>query len=1253
MTLLAAFQALLYRYSGQEEIVIGTTVANRNRAELERTPGLFLNTLALRGDLSGAPTFKDLLARARETALGAYAHQDVPFEALVEELQPERSLSHSPIFQVALSLQHASQAALNLPGVRSVAIPAPGVSAKTDVLLDISEAADGLAVRLEYNTDLFDRPRMERLLEHYRNLLEAVVTDPEQRIARLPLLTQAERQQLLTQWNETQAEYARELCIHQLFEQQVERTPDATALEFQGERLTYQQLNARANQLAHYLRRQGVGPETLVGLCIERSLEMVVALLGILKAGGAYLPLDPSYPVERLNFMLEDSGARVLLTQPSCLERLSRLPQQLVLLERDRERIAAESETNLQSDVYPENLAYVIYTSGSTGRPKGAEVPHRGLCNVVAAQLAGLGVRPGSRVLQFASLSFDASIFEVVMALGSGSTLCLGSSEQLMPGPDLARFLKDAVITTVTLPPSALTATTVEELPALRTITVAGEACPEELVKQWGAGRRFYNLYGPTESTIWASYSECFPGGGRPLIGRPIANTQLYLLDRHFQAVPVGVPGELYIGGAGVARGYLNRPSATAEKFVPDPFSGEAGGRLYRTGDLARYLPDGKLEFLGRIDQQVKVRGFRIEPGEIESTLLQHSGVREAIVLSREAAPGEKRLVAYVVPSNGALSASELREHLKQSLPEYMVPSAFVVLEALPLSPNGKVDRKALPAPDGSRPELESAYEAPRTATEKALAEIWTEVLRVERVGIHDNFFELGGDSILSIQIIARANQAGLRLTPRQVFQHQTIAGLATVAGTGAAAAGEQGSVSGATPLTPIQRWFFELDLNDAHHFNQSRLLQLPPTVPPAHVERAVASLVAHHDALRLRFSPTEEGWQQTNAAVEENAFFSLVELSDHSDPSDWRIALTRKASELQASLNLDTGPLLRVCYFDVGSQKPARLLIAIHHLAIDGISWRVLLEDLQTALEQLARGEEVALPAKTTSFQQWARRLVEYAGSEALEREAPYWRSASRQPVRSLPVDYSGGENRVASRRAVTVSLTADETKALLTEVPAAYHTQINDLLLTALLQAFALWTGERALLVGMEGHGREALFEEVDLSRTVGWFTSLYPVPLELPAGGGIGEALKSIKEQLRQVPNHGIGYGILRYLSDNTEVRSALSALPEPQVSFNYHGYVDVGCARRRALEAGERVGRPGTRSEGAADSPSRRDRTGEARAAGTGLVLQRGVALAYHSRGTRAWVPGGAARADRALSLRRGGWVHAFRLPQRQD
>ncbi|MFP5273889.1 amino acid adenylation domain-containing protein [Coleofasciculus sp.] len=780
MTLYAAFVTLLYRYTGSSDIVVGTPVANRNRQEIEGLIGFFVNTLALRTDLSANPSFEQLLRRVREVALGAYAHQDLPFEQLVEALQPERSLSYTPLFQVMFALDEKSVPSMKLPDLTVNEFSFETETTKFDLTLSMENTASGLIGGWEYNSDLFDAATIARYSEHFLSLLEGIVANPIQPISELPLLTQRERHQLLFEWNNTFAEYPFDKCIHQLFEEQVERSPSSVAVVFEDEQLTYRELNARANQLAHYLRSLGVGPEVLVGICVERSFDMIIGLLGILKAGGAYVPIDPAYPTDRIAYMLDDSRLPVLLTQQKLVASLPKHQARVVCLDCDWQEISVMPELPPQSDVTPENLAYVIYTSGSTGKPKGVLIAHRGLCNLAQAQIKLFDLQPDSRVLQFASLSFDASIWEIVMALCSGAQLCLGTRESLQPGQPLVRLLQKHSITHLTLVPSALAALPSEELPALQNIIVAGEPCPTSLVAQWAKGRRFFNAYGPTESTVCATVAQVFEGMDMLPIGRPIDNTQVYILDRYLQPVPIGVPGELHIASVGLARGYLNRPDLTQEKFIPNSLGNELGERLYKTGDKVRYLSDGNIEYLGRIDNQVKIRGFRIELGEIEAVLSQHPGVRETVVIARVNPTGDKQLVAYVVlHQEEAPTISDLRRFLKEQLPDYMVPSAFVTLESLPLTPNGKVDRRALPEPE-FRPELELTFVAPRTPIEEMLASIWAEVLGLKRVGVNDNFFELGGHSLQAASLVSKLSvEMNLKISVKLLFEHPTIAELA------------------------------------------------------------------------------------------------------------------------------------------------------------------------------------------------------------------------------------------------------------------------------------------------------------------------------------------------------------------------------------------------------------------------------------------------------------------------------------------
>ncbi|HEX6289378.1 MAG TPA: amino acid adenylation domain-containing protein, partial [Herpetosiphonaceae bacterium] len=801
MLLLAAFDVLLQRWSGQDDLIVGTMMSGRNRSELANVMGFFANNLLLRTSLAGDPSFRELVQRVRATALAAYSHQDVPFELLVEKLNPGRDLSHAPLSQVSFTLQNELLPTREVAGVTMRPMMIDSGTTKLDLILFMWEGQDRLSATLEYSTDLFDRATIERLIGHFKVLLRAIVADPARRISTLPLLTEAERD-LLRDWNATQTDL-HAACAHQLFEAQAARTPDAAALVFAQagaapQQLTYAELDRRANQLAHELRSLGVGPEVPVAIGMERSIELVVALLAVLKAGGVYLPLDPAYPIERLRLMIEDARAHVLLVRRqdrqiiaaptglwSDLDALQSSSLVCVDLDAEAPRIEQQPTTNPDSATRPEDLAYIIYTSGSTGRPKGVQVQHAGLCNLARAQSRAFAIGPESRVLQFASPSFDASISEIVVTLLAGATLVLAPRADLVPGPGLLQLLREQTITAVTLPPSALSALPHAELPALQTIVAAGEPCPAEVVARWQPGRRFINAYGPTETTVCATIAPCDATESRPPIGRPIANTTVYVLDRRGEPVPVGIVGELHIGGVGVARGYLGRPDLTAAQFIPDPFSQtgypQGGARLYKTGDLGRYLADGQIEFVGRIDQQVKVRGFRIEPGEIEALLSQHPDLRAAAVVARE-----QHLVAYIVPHVDApeaqLTTSELRRHLQRSLPDYMIPAVFVPLDTLPLTPNGKLDRAALPDAGGARPALEQSYVAPRTPTEQVLAMIWAEVLEIERVGVHDNFFDLGGHSLRAILLLSRVRDVFQISLPLQaMFQSTTVAALAAL----------------------------------------------------------------------------------------------------------------------------------------------------------------------------------------------------------------------------------------------------------------------------------------------------------------------------------------------------------------------------------------------------------------------------------------------------------------------------------------
>jgi amino acid adenylation domain-containing protein/non-ribosomal peptide synthase protein (TIGR01720 family) len=1154
MTLLAAFQTLLHRYTRQHDIVVGTPVAGRNDKAIEPLIGFFVNTLPLRIKLRGEMRFTELLQRVKEVCLGAYTHQDVPFEKLVEELQPERHLSRSPLFQTTCMLQNAPRQELRLSGLALSPVDGENTTAKFDLSLALKEKDEQLYGSLDYSKDLFDKARIERMLRHFEILLHGIVTNPEQSLWELPLLSDEEWQQTVREWNDTRCDYGPATVIHELFEAQAQRNAHAIALVYGEQELSYGELNRRANQLAHYLRRHGVGAEVVVGLCLERSLELVVALLGVLKAGGAYVPLDPKYPRQRVAYMLADVQVQLVLTQASLREQLEDVPA--ILLDQEWEAIAVESEENPLPVSETRNLAYVIYTSGSTGQPKGVMVAHRGLWNLTK-QAKSFGIASTSRVLQFASLNFDASIFEICMALCNGARLHVASNEQLLVGPALNQLLHEQEISAVLLPPTVLKhMKDGEEFSKLETLIGGGEACGEELVEQWSKGRRFLNAYGPTEATVCATLEQCRRGEGRPPIGRALANTEVYVLDESMAVVPVGVSGEIYIGGVGLARGYWQRAELTAELFVPHPYSTSGGERLYRTGDEGRYLEDGRIEYLGRRDQQVKVRGYRIELGEIEAVLESHARVQQAVVTVREESAGDQRLVGYVVGENWPSereAAAELRTYLKERLPEYMVPQRWVLLEQMPLTVNGKIDHQALPEP--GRSDTSQAPVGELTPIEKTLAGIWSSVLQVDHIGRNDNFFELGGDSILSIQIASQAHQLGLQITPRDIFRHQTIAELAAVAGSVNQSSAEQETVEGSLPLMPIQRWFFERELTNVQHFNQSVILDVPACPDLAALKQSIAKLIEHHDALRMRFPDTEARINAQIVGRETNEVFSEVDLSH--TPESLRVKeLEATAGKVQASLNLADGPLARFVYFNFGRHIPGRLLIVIHHLVVDGVSWRILVEDLRKAYQQALARETLTLPPKTTSFKRWAESLQQYAESEELAAELNHWIAISKARVPSLPVDFPHSADHQSDRHSVNSPLTVEETRGLLQDVPKVHHTQINDVLIAALAHTVLTWSGASNILIDLEGHGREPFDPSIDLSRTVGWFTTLHPVLLKIRSSYSWEELLQYAGDQLRLAPNNGLGYGVLKFLAGES-ISALLRNGGSSEICFNYLG------------------------------------------------------------------------------------------------
>jgi amino acid adenylation domain-containing protein/non-ribosomal peptide synthase protein (TIGR01720 family) len=1145
----ACWQTLIRRLAATAEITLGIACDGRRHPELANSVGPYSRYVPLRVESNDELTiaeFSERLAQAQKQAAEwqeyfSWPNADSYFSVCFEERRDEIVYTAGDI---ALSIYErvALEDRFNLKLVSWTGlVQVPGYN-----------------LELHYDAARFDSEHIQGMADGLATLIANSIRTPAAPISELESLSDEERARIVEGFNQTTAAFPQE-CIHTLFETQVRQTPDTVAIVCGPDKLTYAQLNQRANQLGSYLQKVGIGADVPVGLGLERSVDFVVCMLGIMKAGAAYLPLDVNTPHERLAAMLADTRTPVLITRDvrhSAFDGCHTLSLDAIARE-----LAAEETHDCTSNVTAANLAYVIFTSGSTGRPKGVAVEHRQLCNYVHAIDRRVGLASCRSFAIVSTLVADLAHTMLFPSLLSGGTLHLIAEDHAASPDLLARYFNQNPIDCLKIVPThlnaLLTSTHVAELLPRRHLILGGETCPRSLVEKisdLASGVSVWNHYGPTETTVGCVAQQLtFDDASTIAIGKPLSNNTAYVLNECLRPVPIGVTGELYVGGEGVARGYLNRPELTAERFVPDPFSKEPGRRFYSTGDRARYLSDGRIEILGRVDHQLKVRGYRIEPEEIQVALNAHPLVSQSIVTGREDHGADKRLVAYVVAADSVQPAvKDLREFLGRRLPDYMVPSSFVFLKNLPLTPNGKIDRDALP-----QPQTESIEEfvGPRTPVEADLARIWTTVLGLKRISVNDNFFDLGGDSILAIQIIARANQAGMNLEPRQIFQHQTIAELAAVAKEGRRSEAEQETITGEVLLSPVQARFFELGLPDPHHYNQARLLKLSQPLAPEFLQSAVAHLLLHHDALRLRFIQSGEKWTQVCSEPETTVPFERVDISQAAETD----LLRSHAARIHASLNLHEGPIIRVALFDGGGASPSYLLIVVHHLAVDTISWGVLLEDLETAYRQLSAGEQVSLPRKTTSFKSWTRQLAQFAQSSAIEPEIDYWTSRGALPVTKLPVDHAGA-NTVASRRTISASLTAAETRAVLQDLPAKHRTQINEVLLAAIARAFSAWMQTRAVLIDLEGHGREQIVEGVDLARTTGWFTSIFPVVLDLRQSSKPLEELRAVKEQLRAVPNRGIGYGLLRYLSGRKEVVEHLSRMAQAEVRFNYLGQQD---------------------------------------------------------------------------------------------
>ncbi|MDU0414137.1 lichenysin non-ribosomal peptide synthetase LicA [Bacillus paralicheniformis] len=1161
MVLAASYSALLSKLSGQSEVIVGSPAAGRPHTDLSRIIGMFVNTLAIRTRPEGDKPFSAFLEEVKETTLGAFEHQDYPFEELIEKLNIQRDMSRNPLFDAVFSMRNADLKDLSMEEITLKPYDFAHQTAKFDLTLTAAEEDGLLVFEMEYNTALFKHESIERWRGYWVNLLEAVAENPDARLSELSLLDEAEKRRIVQNWNETKLDVPEDKTVHELFEAQVLRTPDRGAAVYNGVEWTYKELNARANRLARLLIEKGVRPEQRIGIMVKPSLEMAAGVLGILKAGAAYVPIDPSYPAERIGYVLKDSGAELLLTETNLAAPEEFSGETLLLDSMLSEEITKDDEVNPQAGTQSDNLAYLIYTSGTTGQPKGVMVEHRSLVNLCYWHNDAFKVTEQDKSAKYAGFGFDASVWEMFPYWIAGAELHIIDEATRMDITRLNQYFEENKITITFLPTQLCEQFMELDNQSLRVLLTGGD-------KLKRIAKRSYTLvnnYGPTENTVVATSTAIDPDKGMLSIGKPIANTRAYVLGQNNEVQPVGVAGELCIAGRGLARGYLNKPEETAKRFTEDPFV--PGERMYRTGDAVKWLEDGRLEYIGRIDQQVKIRGFRIELSEIEVQLARLSEVQEAVVTDIEDACGNKALCGYVV-ANEQLDTESLARKLAQTLPEYMVPSFWVQLDELPVTANGKVDRRALPQPDVEAQTAE--YKAPLTETEQLLADIWQEVLGIDRIGITDNFFALGGDSIKGIQMASRLQQHGWKLEMKDLFQHPTIGELSAYVQAADDQPIDQNPVEGEVTLTPIQRWFFERRFTNEHHWNQSVMLHALTGFDPETAGKALSKLIEHHDALRMVYQRNGDGIVQYNRGLEETAVRPEV-IRFNESGAELEAAVLKASNRIQSSIDLTEGPLLKAAIFK--TDQGDHLLIVIHHLVVDGISWRILLEDFAAGYAQAEKGEPIILQDKTHSFAEYAARLEEYAGSKAFAKEIGYWQEIEQAETAALPKDDEAEDKRMRHTKTAEFSLSKEETEQLMTKVHEAYNTEMNDILLTALGLALKEWTGQEDFIICLEGHGREDIIDGLNISRTVGWFTSQFPALIQMRHSGDIGYQIKQIKEELRHIPNKGIGYGIYRYLTEEGKKAKPI----KHDISFNYLGQftemADSGLFTRSTLPSGD--------------------------------------------------------------------------------
>lgn len=1148
VTLNTVFQCiwgvLLQKYNNTNDVVFGAVVSGRPAeiAGIQSMVGLFINTIPIRVTFKEQDRLSDLLKHVQICALESEKYSYLP----LAEIQSCSKVKQDLIDHIIAFENYPIEKEISGLDSKDFKSQVSNVEMFEQTNYDFNVAVipgEELTIKLSFNSLVYDKEVIDGVGRHFKEIVGLVVANPEISFKDIEIVSEKEKNKILFDFNDTSREYMLNTTIHSLFEECAKKVPENVALVYKDFKMSYGELNKRANQLAYLLRENSIGPDSIVGIMVEPSFEMFIGILGILKAGGAYLPIDSKYPDERIKFMLDDSKASVILTKKHYLERYD-FDQMVICLD------DIESYTNESNDLIninnPGDIAYVIYTSGSTGRPKGVMIEHRSLVNMSLWHIEFYKVTEADKSTKYAGFGFDASVWETFPYIISGATIHIISDELQLDINRLNEYFESNNITISFLPTQICEQFIRLNNRSLRILNTAGDKLNYFEKKCYS----IVNNYGPTENTVVATYFPVDADYDNIPIGKPVANVKIYILDRHNKIQPCFVAGELCISGVGVARGYINRPDPEKEKFVDDPFT--KGARMYRTGDLARWLPDGNIEFLGRIDQQVKIRGYRIELGEIESILVKHELMKGAVAKVIEDTNGNKYICAYYC-SDRELGEDELKRYLANRLPDYMIPLHFIRLDRIPLTPNGKIDRRALPNPQLDRSIAED-YQAPRNDTEVLLAEVWQSVLGTDRISINDSFFALGGDSIKAIQVSSRLQNRGFKMEMKDLFQYKTIGNLSGYI-TKRVHSESQTEVEGDTLLTPIQHWYFQNQITDRHHFNQPLLLRSNKRFDEKNLLKVFDKILAHHDALRMVYKIKGDLITQYNRKSNENCY--SFQVFNFEDEMDYMSNITKEADQIQQSFDLCNGPLTKVALFK--TREGDYLFIVVHHLLIDGVSWRIILEDMAMAYSQISQGQKIVLPSKTTSYKEWAERLCEYAKSKEIKREVAYWRNIESITVNKLPRDNKSFSNKVRESSTTTFSLSKDDTEKLLKQVNKAYHTEINDILLTALGMAMSDFCKSDKILINLEGHGREAIIKGVDITRTVGWFTSLYPVVLDMSNCKELPYQIKSIKESLRKIPNKGIGYGILKYLSPS-DITDGLKFNLKPEIGFNYLGEFD---------------------------------------------------------------------------------------------